>query len=68
MTLHQLELAAGFADEIIVLKEGEVFKKGTPNEIITTKLLREVYRVHANIITNEENIPYVMPYSAYEYG
>ncbi|NMA82849.1 MAG: ABC transporter ATP-binding protein [Epulopiscium sp.] len=68
VTLHQLELAARFADKIIVLKEGEVFKKGTPNEIITTKMLREVYRVHANVITNEENIPYVMPYSAYQYG
>lgn len=64
VTLHQLDLVARFADEIVVLKQGEIYSKGSPKETITSKMLKEVYCVQADIVTNEEGIPHVMPYGA----
>ena len=42
---HDLNLAAEFADEIIMLKSGSVFAKGRPSEILTQQNIDEVYDV-----------------------
>ena len=43
MTLHDLNLAAGFCDVIFVLKDGQIIAKGAPEEIFTRELLRDVF-------------------------
>ncbi|MDQ0792149.1 ABC transporter ATP-binding protein [Streptomyces sp. B1I3] len=47
IALHDLNLAAMFCDRITVLAEGRVVAAGTPSEVITEELIREVYRVRA---------------------
>ena len=42
---HDLNLAAEFADEILLLNRGEVIAKGTPNEVLQTETLRKVFDV-----------------------
>ena len=42
---HDLNLAAEFADEVILLKNGQVFSYGKPDEVLTEKNLNEVYNV-----------------------
>lgn len=59
--LHDLNLAAMFCDEIIMLKDGKVFAKGTPIDIITKKNLKSIYDLNCEIIMDENNIPYVLP-------
>jgi iron complex transport system ATP-binding protein len=49
MVLHDLNQAARFADYIIALKEGEVVKAGTCEEVITTNVLRKVFQIDAVI-------------------
>jgi len=39
--LHDINLAAQLADELIILKEGAVFKKGGPRKVLTSKVLKE---------------------------
>ncbi len=52
ITLHQLELAARFAEKIIVLDDGRVYGNGTPAEVLTRAMLREVYRMDVEIVNS----------------
>lgn len=58
--LHDLNLASMFCDEIIMLKEGEIYKIGTPQEIFTQQNLKYVYGLDCEIIT-KNNKPYIIP-------
>jgi iron complex transport system ATP-binding protein len=42
---HDLNLAAEFADEILLLKNGKVAAKGEPKEVLSAENLREVFEV-----------------------
>lgn len=42
---HDLNLASEFADEIILLEKGKILAKGTPQKVLTTENLREVFNV-----------------------
>lgn len=52
MVLHELSQAVKYSDKIIVMKKGEIIEQGNPNEIITEKLLKEVYNVDVYIDKN----------------
>ena len=64
VTLHHLDLAAKFADEIIVLQKGEVYAQGRPQEIFTESMMEEVYRVKTKVYVDEQNVPHVIPLEA----
>ena len=64
VTLHHLDLAAKFADEIIVLKNGEVYAQGVPQEIFTERMMETVYRVKTKVYVDEHNVPHVIPLEA----
>jgi iron complex transport system ATP-binding protein len=40
---HDLNLAAEFADKVLLMKRGEIVAQGTPEDIFTTEILREVF-------------------------
>jgi len=50
MVLHDLNHAARFADRIVAMKQGEVVKEGTAEEVITAKTLYDVFHIDAEII------------------
>jgi iron complex transport system ATP-binding protein len=43
--LHDLQLAAAYADEIAVLHAGRLVRRGRPAEVLTEPLLEEVYQL-----------------------
>ena len=45
--LHDLSLAARYADRLIWMKEGRVVADGSPLETLTQKRLREVFDIEA---------------------
>jgi len=45
MVLHDLNQAARFSHRLIVLREGEIYSAGTPQDVITDAMLREVFQV-----------------------
>lgn len=53
MVLHDLGQAMEVSDKIIVIKDGKKYSEGTPSEVITSKMLKEVYNVDAEVV----NIP-----------
>ncbi len=53
MVLHDLTQALEISDHIVVIYHGKKYSEGTPSEVITTKMMKEVYNVDCDII----NIP-----------
>lgn len=47
MVLHDLNLAARFSDQLVVMKGGEVQAAGTPAEVVSEQLLAEVFSLPA---------------------
>ncbi len=43
IALHDLNLASQYCHRLVMLKDGRVFSQGTPAEIITPPLIREVF-------------------------
>jgi iron complex transport system ATP-binding protein len=48
--LHDLSLAAGYADHVIVLNEGRVVASGDPRATLTRELIRDVWGVEAAVL------------------
>jgi len=49
VVLHDINFAAAYAGHIIAMKDGQIFKEGTPNEIITNEVLDPVFDHEFNI-------------------
>lgn len=65
VVLHDINLAARYANHIVVMdNNGNCYGSGTPKEVITNKMLKEVYGVKADISINNDNIPIVFPLSS----
>ncbi len=69
MVLHDLNQAAKYSNRIIVLKEGQIFANGSPSEVLTKELLREVYSVEAKIYYDDlDDYPIIVPKKSYLRG
>lgn len=51
--LHDLNLAAAYADTLIVLAKGRLEAVGAPREILTAERIRRVWRVACDVVTGE---------------
>ena len=49
---HDLNLAAEFADEILMLKDGRIAAKGTPAEVLTAENINDVFGVDVMLDEN----------------
>lgn len=47
--IHDLNIAAMFCDRIYVLKKGQIVASGTPEEVFTIELIRDIYQVDVEI-------------------
>ncbi|RII13146.1 Hemin import ATP-binding protein HmuV [Streptomyces sp. YIM 130001] len=52
VVLHDLNLAAAACDRIGVLSEGRLVASGSPKDVLTTDLVREVFGVEAEVVTH----------------
>ncbi|MDD3139297.1 MAG: ABC transporter ATP-binding protein [Lachnospiraceae bacterium] len=63
MVLHDLNHAAMYSDCIVAIKDGEKICEGTPEEIITPKILAQVFDIKATILKHPVlNVPVCLPY------
>ena len=49
---HNLNLVAEFCESLIVLNQGRCVTIGSPNQVLTPALLREVFRIECDVSTN----------------
>lgn len=62
MVLHDLNQAARYSDRIFVINDGCLCLSGTPDEVITDRLLKDVFNVDADIYEDHVNkCPYFIP-------
>ncbi|MEH6551172.1 MAG: heme ABC transporter ATP-binding protein [Pseudomonadales bacterium] len=52
IVLHDLNLAAACADELIVMHQAKVFARGAPKDVLTVDLLKDVFEVDASITSH----------------
>jgi iron complex transport system ATP-binding protein len=50
IVLHDLNVAATYADRVVVLKDGRVAGDGPPAGVIDERLLSEVFRVDGEVL------------------
>lgn len=59
MVLHDLNLAAEYCDRLILINDGQIYKIGTPEKVLTYQIIEEVYKT---IVVVEKNPISFKPY------
>ena len=55
MVLHDINHAARYSDELIVLKDHQIYRQGNPWDILQSDVLEKVFHVEAQISSDSEN-------------
>ena len=55
IAIHDINIAARFADRIMLLNNGKIFALGTPSEVLTKSNIAEVFRVTCDVIPSKDN-------------
>lgn len=64
MVLHDLNLSCRYADHMIALKDKKVHKQGSPEEVITKEIVKEVFLMDSEIHLDPlYKTPLCIPYS-----
>ena len=61
MILHDLNLAAQFADELILLADGRIQAQGSPREVLQKETIERLYQVEVNVQHDSDGLPIVLP-------
>ncbi|NNG38256.1 ABC transporter ATP-binding protein [Flexivirga sp. ID2601S] len=62
--LHDLNQAARYADQLVVMRAGEVVAQGAPGEVLTAGLVQEVFELASTVIPDPETgTPMVVPHA-----
>lgn len=56
VALHDLNLAIRYSDKILVLNDGKVYDFGTPEDVITSRMIEDVYGVRAEILEDSHGL------------
>ncbi|WP_195575868.1 ABC transporter ATP-binding protein [Paenibacillus sp. 1001270B_150601_E10] len=63
MVVHDLNHATRYAQHMVCIKQGSVLGEGTPEEVVTPDLLREVFGIEADIVPDPRTgVPLCLPY------
>lgn len=61
MVLHDINQAARFSDTIIVMKDGKIRLKGSPEEVITKQSMEAIYGIDADVRQDDSGSMVVIP-------
>lgn len=53
MVVHDINMAAAYADTIVAMKNGEIVMTGSPEEIITTTNLKTIFNLDAEVLEHQ---------------
>ena len=60
--VHDLNIAAMYCTWLVVMKDGQIVTQGTPRQVLTPELIRQVYEVEARVSTDERGILRILYY------
>jgi len=52
VVLHDINLAAQYADRLVMMKQGQLIVEGTPEQVVNEENMREVFGIGASVIRN----------------
>ncbi|MBT2218648.1 ABC transporter ATP-binding protein [Virgibacillus dakarensis] len=55
MVLHDLNHAAAYSDEVVVLQNGRIYRQGPPEVVMDQQMFKDVFHVGADIYKNEQS-------------
>ncbi len=58
--IHDLNIAAMFCDRIYVLKDGIIAAEGAPREVLTRKLIKEIYQVESEVVEDSRGQMHIL--------
>ncbi|SHH16476.1 ABC transporter ATP-binding protein [Tepidibacter thalassicus] len=61
VVLHDLALVARYSDNILLLHDGKIVKKGLPKDVLDPNLLQEVYKVEVDVSVSNGGYTTVTP-------
>ncbi|MDR2045335.1 MAG: ABC transporter ATP-binding protein [Clostridium sp.] len=62
MVLHEVNLAARYADFLFAMRDGELVASGTPREILTEKVVRQIFELESVVIPDPvSGAPMMLP-------
>jgi len=62
IVIHDLAIAAAYADRVIALKQGQIAHSGTVEEVMTAEIVSELYETPVRILeVDGRRVPVVMP-------
>ncbi|HKR52395.1 MAG TPA: ABC transporter ATP-binding protein [Pseudonocardiaceae bacterium] len=62
MVLHDLNMAARYAQRLVAMRAGKIIAQGTPCEVLTEPLLREIFELDAQVLTDPvAGTPLIVP-------
>lgn len=66
MVLHDINLAARYADHIFALRQGKLVAEGEPSKVITNELIKDVFGLRCSVIKDHiSGSPSVVPIGRY---
>lgn len=64
MVVHDLNHAARYANHMIAIKKGKAQAVGSPADVMTCEVLRDVFGIEADIVTDPRSgVPLCLPYA-----
>ncbi|MEO7997901.1 MAG: hypothetical protein ABI852_10680, partial [Gemmatimonadaceae bacterium] len=61
LATHNLNLAARYADSLVMMHEGRIVASGAPTEVLTAAQVERVYDWPVEIVHHSEGSPQVVP-------
>ncbi|WP_404286719.1 SIP domain-containing protein [Glutamicibacter arilaitensis] len=62
IVLHDLNLAARYADHLVALREGKIYAAGHPNDVVTERTVKDVFGMPSRVIPDPvAGTPLVLP-------
>ena len=62
MVLHDLNLAARYADVVVAMRDGRIVAQGSPSEVLTEAMLLDVFGLDARVVEDPvSGTPLVVP-------
>lgn len=58
--IHDLNIAAMYCDQLYALKGGQVVAAGTPRQVLTPSLIRQIYEVEAQVFTDSDGQMHIL--------